>query len=156
IDGRTGIRLVDQGNLVSANDTTGIVVITQIKPISVLFTLPQQQFSQVNKAFSQGSLQVDAMQADNETVIDHGKLQVIDNQVDQTTGTIRLKAEFPNASLQLWPGQFVNVRLLIDTLRNVVVVPTASVQRGPNGTFVYAVGDDNTAAMRPVNVTQQD
>src|SRR5689334_4934333 len=101
IDGRTGIRMIDEGNLVQANDTNGIVVITQIKPISVLFNLPQQQFQQVNKAFAKGPLRVDALAADNKTTIDQGTLQVIDNQMDQTTGTIRMKAEFPNANLQL-------------------------------------------------------
>jgi multidrug efflux system membrane fusion protein len=156
IDGRTGLRLIDEGNLVQANDTNGIVVITQIRPISVLFNLPQQQFPQVNAAFAKGPLDVDAIAADGKTRIDRGKLQVIDNQMDQATGTVRMKAEFPNAELQLWPGQFVNVRLLVDTLRQVVVVPTAAVQRGPQGTFVYVVGDDSKVAVRPVTVTQQD
>ena len=89
-------------------------------------------------------------------MIDRGVLRVVDNQVDQTTGTVKLKAEFPNANLQLWPGQFVNVRLLIDTLKGVVVIPTGAVQRGPNGTFVYVVKDDNTVAMRPIVVQKQD
>jgi len=156
IAGRTGIRLVDVGNIVHANDTTGIVVITQIKPISMFFTLPQQQLPRVNKAFSQGPLAVDAFGNDNRTVIDRGTLQVVDNQVDQSTGTIKLKAEFPNGDLQLWPGQFVNVRLQIDTLKQVVVVPTAAVQRGPNGAFVYVLRDNNTVAVRQVAVSQQD
>jgi multidrug efflux system membrane fusion protein len=156
IDGRTGIRLVDEGNIVRASDATGIVVITQIRPIAVLFSLPQQQIAVLNKAFAQAPLTAEVIGADNRTVIDRGTLQVIDNQVDQTTGTIRLKAEFPNQTLQLWPGQFVNVRLLIDTLRQVVVVPTAAVQRGPDGTFVYVARQDNTAGLRAVTVTQQD
>jgi multidrug efflux system membrane fusion protein len=156
IAGRTGLRLVDAGNIVHAADTTGIVVITQIKPIAVIFTLPQQQLAQVNRAFAQGALSVQALGDDNRTVVDRGKLVVVDNQVDQTTGTVKLKAEFPNAKVQLWPGQFINVRLLIDTKRQVVVVPTAAVQRGPNGTFVYVVKSDNTAVVRPVTVTQQD
>jgi multidrug efflux system membrane fusion protein len=101
-------------------------------------------------------LPVDALGPDGKTAIDKGKVVVIDNQVDQTTGTVRLKAEFPNANLQLWPGQFVNVRLLIDLLRQVVVVPTAAVQRGPSGTFVYVVKDDNTVTVRRVRITQQD
>ena len=155
-DGRAGIRLVDEGNIVRASDSTGIVVITQLRPIAILFTLPQQQIAEVNKAFAKGSLQVEAFGADNRTVIDRGVLQVVDNQVDQTTGTIRLKAEFPNSDLQLWPGQFVNVQLLINTLRQVVVVPTAAVQRGPNGTFVFVVQPDNKVAVRPVTVAQQD
>src|SRR5436190_13028278 len=133
ISGRVGIRLVDEGNLVHASDPTGIVILTQIKPISVLFTLPQQQLRQVNRAFAKAPLSALATESDSKNVLDRGSLQVVNNQVDQTTGTVQLKAEFPNADLQLWPGQFVNIRLLIDTLRQVVVVPTASVQRGPNG-----------------------
>ena len=156
LDGRTGIRLVDEGNTVRAADATGIVVITQLQPIAVLFTLPQQQLGDVNRSRAKGTLPVDAFGADNKTVIDRGTLQVVDNQVDQTTGTIKLKAEFPNADFQLWPGQFVNVRLLVDTLQQVVTVPTAAVQRGPNGTFVYVVQADDTVAVRPVSVTQQD
>ncbi len=156
IDGRTGIRAVDEGNIVRASDSTGIVVITQIRPISVLFNLPQQNLTQVNTAFAKGQLTAEAQQSDTDAVIDRGALQVVDNQVDQTTGTVRLKAEFPNANLQLWPGQFVNIRLLIDTLKQVVVIPTGAVQRGPAGTFVYVVKDDNTASMRPVTISQQD
>jgi membrane fusion protein, multidrug efflux system len=156
ISGRVGIRLVDQGNIVHASDSTGIAVLTQIRPISVLFTLPQQQLGQVNKAFAKGPLSVEATESDTKRVLDHGTLQVVNNQVDQTTGTVQLKAEFPNADLQLWPGQFVNVRLLIDTLRQVVVVPTAAVQRGPNGTFVYLLQPDSTVSVRLVGVTQQD
>jgi membrane fusion protein, multidrug efflux system len=156
LDGRTGLRLVDEGNFVRPGDATGLVVITQLRPIAVLFTLPQQQLGEVNRAAARGRLSVEAFGADNKTVIDRGTLQVVDNQVDQTTGTIRLKAEFPNADLQLWPGQFVNVRLLVDTLQQVVTAPTAAVQRGPNGTFVFVVQQDNTVAVRPVAVTQQD
>jgi multidrug efflux system membrane fusion protein len=156
ISARTGIRQVDVGNLVRASDSTGIVVLTQLRPISILFTLPQQQFARVNKAFEAGELVIEALGNDNRSVIERGKLVVIDNQVDQTTGTIKLKGEFPNADLQLWPGQFVNVRLLVDTLKQVVVVPTAAVQRGPNGTFVYKVTADGTAAVQPVKVSQQD
>jgi multidrug efflux system membrane fusion protein len=156
ITGRTGLRLVDAGNIVHAVDTTGIVVITQIRPIAVIFTLPQQQLAQVNRAFAQGALSVQALGDDNRTVVDRGKLVVVDNQVDQTTGTVKLKAEFPNESLQLWPGQFVNVKLLVDTLKDATVVPTAAVQRGPNGTFVYIANDQGTVSVRPVTVSQQD
>lgn len=156
IDGRTGIRLVDEGNVVHGSNATGIVVVTTIKPIAILFTLPQQQLGQVNAAFAKGKLPVLALGPDNKTVVDRGTLQVVNNQVDQTTGTIQLKAEFPNADLQLWPGQFINVRLLVDTLRQVVVAPVAAVQRGPDGTFVYVVQADQTASMRPVTVRQQD
>jgi multidrug efflux system membrane fusion protein len=157
IDGRTGIRMVDEGNIVHASDTnSAIVVITQVKPISVLFNLPQQELGQVNSAFAKGPLAVEAQRPDSDAVIDRGTLRVVDNQVDQTTGTVKLKAEFPNVNLQLWPGQFVNVRLLIDTLKGVVAIPTGAVQRGPNGAFVYVVKDDNTVTMRPIVVQKQD
>lgn len=156
LDGRTGIRLVDEGNIVRGADATGIVVITQLRPISVLFTLPQQQLGDVTAALARGSPTVEVFGPDNKTVIETGTLQVVDNQVDQTTGTIKLKAEFPNQNLRLWPGQFVNVRLLVDTLKQVVVSPTAAVQRGPNGTFVFVVQPDNTVAVRPVTVSQQN
>jgi multidrug efflux system membrane fusion protein len=155
LDGRTGIRLVDEGNIVRGSDATGIVVITQLRPISVLFTLPQQQLADVTRAMAKGAPVAEVFGADNKTVIDKGTLQVVDNQVDQTTGTIKLKAEFPNKDLQLWPGQFVNVRLLVDTLQQVVVAPTAAVQRGPTGVFVFVVQPDNTVAVRPVTVSQQ-
>src|SRR3954471_2414221 len=155
-DGRTGIRLIDEGNLVQPSTSNGIVVITQIQPISVLFNLPQQQYPQVSKAFVKGTLPVDALAADGSTKLDNGTLQVIDNQMDQTTGTIRMKAEFPNKQLQLWPGQFVNIRMLVDTLRQVITVPTAAVQRGPNGTFVYVVDAESKAAVRPIKVAMLD
>jgi multidrug efflux system membrane fusion protein len=157
LDGRTGIRMVDEGNLVRAADVnSAIVVITQLRPISVLFNLPQQELPQLNAAAAKGPLNVEAQRSDTDVVIDRGLLRVVDNQVDQTTGTVKLKAEFPNADLQLWPGQFVNVRLLIDTLKQVVVIPTGAVQRGPNGTFVYVVKDDNTVTVRSIAVQKQD
>jgi membrane fusion protein, multidrug efflux system len=156
LTGRTGIRQVDEGNIVHASDSTGIVVITQLQPISVMFNLPQQDLERVNAAFAKGALSVDGLRADNNAVIDHGSLTVVDNQVDATTGTVKLKADFPNADLRLWPGQFVNVRLLIDTLKHVAVIPTGAVQRGPNGTFVYVVNDENTASVRTIKVQKQD
>jgi len=157
IAGRTGIRMVDEGNIVHASDAnSAIVVITQLKPISVLFSLPQQDLGQVNDAFAKAPLTIEAQRPDSDAVIDRGTLRVVDNQVDQTTGTVKLKAEFPNIGLALWSGQFVNVRLLIDTLKDVVVIPTGAVQRGPNGTFVYVVKDDNTVAIRPIAVQKQD
>jgi membrane fusion protein, multidrug efflux system len=156
IDGRTGIRLIDQGNIVHANDATGIVIVTQVQPISVLFSIPQQQLRAVNAAMARHSLSVEALDSDNKTILDKGTVEVIDNQIDQSTGTMRLKATFPNADLQLWPGQFVNVRLFVDMLKQVVVVPTAAVQRGPNGSFVYVVKDDNIVQMTAVGVGQQD
>jgi membrane fusion protein, multidrug efflux system len=161
LDGRTGIRQVDEGNIVHASASPAIVVITQLKPITVTFNLPQQELSRVNAAFAKsasgaGTLAVDALRSDTNQVIERGKLTVVDNQVDSTTGTVKLKAEFPNTSLSLWPGEFVNVRLLIDTLQNVVTIPTGAVQRGPNGTFVYVINADNTAAIRPIAVQKQD
>jgi multidrug efflux system membrane fusion protein len=159
IAGRTGIRQVDAGNIVHASDTssTGIVILTQLRPIAVFFSLPQQTLADLNKGMAQGQLPVDALAPDGKGLLDKGKVVVIDNQVDQTTGTVKLKGEFPNADLQLWPGQFVNVRVLIDTLRQVVVVPTAAIQRGPDGPFVYVLKDDSsTVTMRRVRLTQQD
>lgn len=155
IDGLTGLRLVDVGNLVRASDA-GIVVITEVRPISVLFTLPQQVLPEVNRARAARALAVEALETDSDSVLDNGTLEVIDNQVDQSTGTIRLKADFPNELLQLWPGQFVNVRLLLKTLDDVVVVPTAAVQRGPDGTFAYVVSPESKVSVRPIKVTQQD
>jgi multidrug efflux system membrane fusion protein len=155
IDGRTGIRMVDEGNLVRASDA-GIVMITEVRPISVVFTLPQQQLAQINAAQERGSVEVEALGADGKTALDRGTLQVVDNQVDQTTGTVRMKAEFPNASLQLWPGQFVNVRVLVETLFQVVTIPTPAVQRGPNGTFAYVVQPDQRVSLRPITVSQQN
>jgi membrane fusion protein, multidrug efflux system len=110
----------------------------------------------LTKGMAEGQLPVDALTADGKSALDKGKVMVIDNQVDQTTGTVKLKAEFPNNDLQLWPGQFVNVRVLIDTLRQVVVVPTAAIQRGPNGAFVYVLKDGDTVTVRRVTLTQQN
>lgn len=154
-DGRTGIRLVDEGNLVRSGDAGGIVVITQVQPISVIFTLPQQQLPTLTKSISEGALTAYALTTDSQSELDTGMLKVIDNQVDQQTGTIRLKADFPNDKRQLWPGQFVNVRLLVDTLKGVIVAPAEAVQRGPNGTYVYVVGADNTAELRQVKISRQ-
>lgn len=156
IAGRTGIRLVDVGNLVRGAEANGIVILTQLRPISVFFSLPQQNLPALTRGMAEGKLPVDALTADGKSALDQGKVMVIDNQVDQTTGTVKLKAEFPNANLQLWPGQFVNVRVLIDTLRQVVVVPTAAVQRGPNGPFAYVLREGDTVTVRRVTLTQQD
>ena len=155
IDGRTGIRAVDQGNIIKASDTTGIVVITQLKPISVLFNLPQQQLRVVSDAMAGGPVQVQAFESDGVTMLDNGIVTVVDNQVDQTTGTVRFKSNFPNDRLQLWPGQFVNVKVLVKTLQNAIVVPTSAVQRGPSGPFVYTVGEDSKVALKPIVVGQQ-
>jgi multidrug efflux system membrane fusion protein len=156
LSGRAGLRQVDQGNIIHAADITGLVIITQLQPIVVQFSLPQQQIVRVNAASAKGALAVDVFGNDGTTVIDSGTLKGIDNQVDPTTGTLKLKAEFPNAVFQLWPGQFVNVRLKVDTLMGAVVVPTSAVQRGPAGTFSYVIGDGNIATAKPVVVTQQN
>jgi multidrug efflux system membrane fusion protein len=154
--GRAGLRQVDQGNIVHASDATGLVYITQLQPIAVQFSLPQQQIVRVNAASAKGILAVDVFGNDGVTVVDTGKLTGIDNQVDPTTGTLKLKAELPNAAFQLWPGQFVNVRLKVDTLSQAIVVPTSAVQRGPAGTFSYVIGDGDTVSAKPVVVTQQN
>jgi multidrug efflux system membrane fusion protein len=156
ISGRAGLRQVDQGNIIRASDTTGLVVLTQLQPIAVQFSLPQQQIMRVNAAAAKGTLAVDVFGNDGITVIDTGKLGGIDNQVDPTTGTLKLKAEFPNASYQLWPGQFVNVRLKVETLPKALVVPTSAVQRGPIGTFSYVIGEGDVVSAKPVTVTQQN
>jgi multidrug efflux system membrane fusion protein len=158
IDGRTGIRQVDQGNLVHAADTTGIVVITTLRPIAVVFTLPQQALPDVVAAQAHGAPVVEALPqgAAGAQPLDVGTLAVLDNQVDPTTGTIKLKATFPNDAMKLWPGGFVTVRLRVDTRRNAIVVPPAAVQRGPLGAYVYVVGDTMTASRRPVVVGHED
>lgn len=156
IDGRTGIRNVDIGNIVGSSDTDGIVTLSQIKPISVVFSVPQQQLMRVNAASGLGKLQVQALADDGSTVIDSGTLAAVDNVVEATTGTVRIKANFANDKLALWPGAFVNARLLVETLKGVIVVPTAAVQRGPNGIFVYKVTPENTVTMQTVKITMQD
>ncbi len=154
IDGRTGIRQVDQGNVVHAGDTIGIVTIAQVKPIAAIFNLPQQWLRPVNAATARGTLRLEARDGDTGEVLDTGTLQVVDNTVDQTTGTVKMKGSFPNGNGQLWPGQFVNLRLYVDTLSHVVVVPTPAVQRGPDGAFVYVVADDK-AVMTKVTAGRQ-
>jgi multidrug efflux system membrane fusion protein len=156
LTGRAGLRQVDQGNIIHAADATGLVIITQLQPIAVQFSLPQQQIVRVNAASAKGALAVDVFGNDGITVVDSGTLKGIDNQVDPTTGTLKLKAEFPNGSFQLWPGQFVNVRLKVDTLSKALVVPSSAVQRGPIGTFSYVIGDGDIVAAKPVVVTQQN
>jgi len=154
IDGRVGIRLVDQGNIVHATDANGLVLVTQLKPISVVFTLPEQMLPAIQKEHAGGDIAVVAVDRDNRTVLGTGRLAVIDNQIDVTTGTIRLKATFPNEDLQLWPGQFVNARLLLTTRKGGLVVPAAVVQRGPDGPYAFVVKDDQTVTIQPVKVAQ--
>lgn len=155
LDGRTGIRLVDPGNLVQAGSATGIVVITQIKPIAVVFTLAQQNLRAVTGALARGPLNAQAYDSGMNNMIARGQVTVVDNQVDPATGTVKIKAVFPNDDLALWPGQFVNIKLTTEILKDVIVAPTASVQRGPNGAFVYVVKDDGTVAQTGVTVGQQ-
>src|SRR5689334_19037435 len=155
LSGRAGLRQVDQGNIIKAADVTGLVILTQLQPIAVWFSLPQQQIVRVNNAAMKGTLSVDVFGNDGVTVVDTGTLKGIDNQVDPTTGTLKLKAEFPNGNFQLWPGQFVNVRLKVETLPKAIVIPTSAVQRGPAGTFSYVIEND-IATAKPIVVTQQN
>ncbi|WP_155931607.1 efflux RND transporter periplasmic adaptor subunit [Methylopila sp. 73B] len=155
IDGRTGVRGVDQGNYVTAGDTTGIVTITQLKPISAVFTLPQQNIPTVVQAMARGKVAVEAVAGDG-TSLDAGTLDVIDNQVDQTTGTVKLKASFPNDRMTLWPGQFITVRVFANELKDVVTTPGAAVQQGPDGPYVFVVQPDATVAQREVTVGRQN
>jgi membrane fusion protein, multidrug efflux system len=152
INGRTGIRLIDPGNIVHAAATTGIVVVTQVQPISVVFTLPEEDLSAVGAALAAGTVQVTTLSRDGNTVLDEGTLTLIDNQIDQATGTARLKATFGNAHNTLWPGQYVNARVLVRTERNALTVPTSAVQLGPNGPFTYVVKNDSTVEVRPLEL----
>jgi multidrug efflux system membrane fusion protein len=152
IDGRTGFRLVDQGNNVHATDTTGIVTIAEIHPISVIFTLPEDQLQAVQQALAAGAVQATAIADDGKTVLDRGRLVLADNMIDQTTGTARFKAEFPNTDNTLWPGAFVNVQLLLATQHNALTIPSVAVQRGPDGLFAYVVKPDAKVEARPIKV----
>src|SRR5690349_8986578 len=155
ISGRVGLRLVDPGNIVHANDTNGLLVITQLQPIAVLFSLPQDQLPQVAGKLRAGvQLSVDAFDRDDAQKIATGKLLTIDNQIDPTTGTYKLKSIFNNSDNALFPNQFVNMHLLVDTKRNLTIVPAPAIQRGPQGTYVYAVGSDNTVKIRTVTIAQ--
>ena len=152
IDGRTGFRLVDQGNNVHATDTTGIVVITEIHPISVVFTLPEDELHSVQRALTTGTVQATAIADDGKTVLGRGKLVLADNMIDQTTGTARFKAEFPNADTALWPGAFVNVQVLLQTRHDALTIPSVAVERGPDGLFAYVVKPDAKVEARPISV----
>ena len=151
ITGRTGIRLVDAGNLVTANQTTGIVVLTEVQPINVIFTLPQKHLAALSSATKSGSpkLKVEAL-GDDGNLLAEGELELIDNQIDPATGTLKLKAKFSNENLALWPGQFVSARVLVETLRDVLVVPTEAIQPGLDGRFCYIVKKDSTVEPRNV------
>ncbi|MDN5923753.1 MAG: efflux RND transporter periplasmic adaptor subunit [Xanthomonadales bacterium] len=150
IDGLAGIRSVDPGNVVSTNDA--IVTLTQLRPINVMFSLPAENLDAVRAAQAQSPLPVAALNtADKHVLADNGVLDVIDNQIDVTTGTFRLKSKFPNTHGELWPGQYVNVRMQVKVAKDALVVPAVAVQRGPNGDYVYLLQDDATVTMQPVS-----
>ena len=155
IAARTGIRLTDPGNIVHAANATGIVVLTQVQPIAVIFTLPADALPAVRKAMSAGPVKVDALSRDGKTLLGSGTVALVDNLVDQTTGTIRVKAIFPNEDNRLWPGDFVNARLLAHKRSQVLTVPSTAVQRGPNGVFAYVVKADDTVEMRPLQLGEE-
>lgn len=150
IPGVTGIRKVDPGNNVHASDSTGIVVVTQVQPISIVFTLPEDELLTVSQALAAGKVTVSALSRDDKTELDTGTLSLIDNVIDPTTATMRLKATFPNQHNALWPGQFVNVRVLAQEQKNVLTVPSAAIQHGPDGLFTYVVRTDSTVEVRPL------
>jgi len=154
ISGRTGFRLVDPGNIVHAADTTGIVTIAQLQPIAVQFTEPEEQLQAIDKAFDAGEVPVEALTSDGTRTLSQGRLVVMDNSVNQATGTISLKARFDNKDNALWPGLSVTTRMLIDTRKDVVVVPQDGVQHGPSGLFAYVIGDNGKVSARPIKVSQ--
>jgi multidrug efflux system membrane fusion protein len=153
ISGRIGLRQVDVGNMIHASDANGLAIITQLQPISVLFSLPEEQLPSVLQKLRQSAkLPVQAFDRDQKNKLADGTLLTVDNQIDATTGTSRLKAVFPNTDYALFPNQFVNVRMLLDTKRNATIIPAVAIQRGPTGTFVYLVQDDSTVTVRPVKL----
>ncbi len=157
IDGRTGVRLVDPGNIVHATDTTGIVVITQLKPIAAIVTLPEESIDAVAEAMQKGSVSVTALsRAETQSELDRGTIELIDNQIDPTTGTIHLKVIFPNAEERLWPGEFVSARVLVRTARNVLTIPAIALQRGAGGLYVYVIGPDSKVEARTLKVGYND
>jgi multidrug efflux system membrane fusion protein len=157
-DGRVGLRQVDPGNIVHASDTNPMLILTQLHPIAVIFTLPEDVLPRVANQMKRGTLEVDAFSRDDQTKLASGKLLTIDNQIDPTTGTAKLKAVFDNRDNKLWPNQFVNADLLVETRKNSTVVPTAAILRGPQGTYVYTVNPDKTVEDKLVTValTQGD
>jgi membrane fusion protein, multidrug efflux system len=156
IQGRVGLRQVDPGNLVHASDAAGIVTITQIHPTSALFTVPQDSLPSISVAMEKGTLPVIAFAADDKTQLDQGTLLTPDNAIDSSTGTIRLKATFPNPHNTLWPGQFINARLQLGTQQNALTVPSIAVQHGPVGLYTYVVGPESSVARQPVEVGSDD
>ena len=155
IQGRTGIRRVDAGNNVRATDTTGIVVVTQLQPISLIFTLPEDALSVIGTALNAGTVTVEAMSRDGSKELDRGTVTLVDNLIDQNTGTIRLKAVFPNPQNKLWPGQYIDARVLVRTDKGALTIPSAAVQRGPDGMFTYVLKTDSTVEVRPLQVGEE-
>jgi membrane fusion protein, multidrug efflux system len=154
IDGVTGIRQIDIGNIIHPTDPNGLVVVTQLEPISVIFTLPETALPQIQQHLANGSLKVEAYSQDNTMKLDEGSLDFIDNEIVQTTGSVRFRANFPNKEHRLWPGELVNAWLLLDTRHNGLTVPAPAVQQGPQGPYVYVINADSTVAVRPVKVAQ--
>jgi membrane fusion protein, multidrug efflux system len=155
IDGRTGIRQVDPGNNVHATDTTGMVVVTQLEPISVIFSLPEEAFEQLSSALTRGSVTATALSRESKEELDQGTVALIDNEIDQTTGTLRVKATLPNKQRRLWPGEFVNMRVQTQLQRQALTIPASALQRGPDGMFAYVVQPDSTIAMASVSTGEQ-
>ena len=154
VTGVAGIRLLDEGNIVRATDASGIVVINQIEPISSIFTVPQDALDAVRNAMANGEVKVLASARTDTSTRAEGKLVVIDNQIDQATGNLHIKADFPNTKRTLWPGQFLNFKVLVETRKDALTIPATAVQRGPQGTFVYIVKADSTAEVKPVTIVQ--
>jgi membrane fusion protein, multidrug efflux system len=152
IDGRTGIRRVDPGNNVHAADTAGMVVVTQVEPISVIFSLPEEEFTQLSAALSHGPVTATALSRDDKQVLDIGTVELIDNEIDQATGTLRVKATMPNRKRLLWPGEFVNMRVQTQLQRAALTIPASALQRGPDGLFTYVVQPDSTIKVADVTV----
>ena len=155
LTGKTGFRLVDAGNIVHAADTTGIVTIVQLQPISVVFTAPEEDVPQINMALTAGAVPVTALSSDGSKTISQGHLAVVNDAIDQASGSIQMKATFKNGDGALWPGLSVSTRLLVDTLRQVTVVPDGAVERGPNGLYAFVVGSDNKVEIRDITVGQE-
>jgi multidrug efflux system membrane fusion protein len=153
IDGVTGIRQIDIGNIIHPTDASGLVDVTQIQPISLLFSLPQTDVVEIERQTAKAPLTVLAYSQDDKSKLDEGKLDLVDNQIVQTTGTIRLRSSFPNAKRLLWPGELINARLLLETRHNGLTIPAAAIQQGPQGPFVWVIGPNETVTTRTVNYT---
>ncbi|ERF81874.1 efflux RND transporter periplasmic adaptor subunit [Bradyrhizobium viridifuturi] len=154
IPGVTGVRQIDVGNVIHPTDPNGLVVVTQVEPISLLFTLPEADLPEIQQQLTKGPLKVVAYSQDDKIKLDEGELLLINNEIIQTTGTLQLKATFPNRDHRLWPGQLINARLLLDTRKDALTVAGSAVQQGPNGAYVYVVKPNQTAELRPVHVAQ--